>query len=150
MLRNKQFRFTLLKFMVAAIAIATTATLGVKGYKYYCAIVNYTEARDTLKCVSEGLDVYCLNYGSYPILANYESMINADSPLVQEDLIPVGLPIRDPWGHSYECASDGRAYKLKCIGDSGHKTGEEILIESSRLSENVLASQYSGISDDER
>lgn len=148
MCRNKQYGFTLLELMAAMIIIAVIATLGFKSYKTYTAMANRLKAQDTLKQVSCGLDVYFLNHGIYPTLANYESFVNASSPLVKEDLIPVNLPTKDPWGSPYECVSDSVTYKLKCIGDPGDKTGRAILIEPGKLSESVSTGRFSGVVDD--
>jgi prepilin-type N-terminal cleavage/methylation domain-containing protein len=145
---NKQSGFTLLELMAAMIIIAVIATLGFKSYKSYSVMANRIKAQDVLKHVSEGLDVYFLRHGIYPTLASYESMVNADSPLVQEDLVPVNLPIKDPWGHSYEGISGDGTYKLKCAGDANDKTGRAILIEPGKLSEDVSSSHSSEASDD--
>ena len=141
---NKQSGFTLLELMAAMIIIAVIATLGFKSYKSYSVMANRIKAQDVLKHVSDGLDVYFLRHGMYPTIANYESMVNASSPLVEEDLIPVNLPHNDPWGHAYEGVSGGDTYRLKCLGDLNDKVERSIVVEPGKLIEDVSSSQSSG------
>jgi prepilin-type N-terminal cleavage/methylation domain-containing protein len=105
MRQERQNGFSLLELLVAMMIIAVIATLGFKQYNKYSAQARYLKAQDTLQVLGSGLDQYFLKHGVYPQLATYESMIDANSPLVKENMIPVNVPAKDPWGEPYEATS---------------------------------------------
>lgn len=136
MSRNKQIGFTLLELMAAMIIIAVIATLGFKGFKKYSNTARRLKAKDTLKVVGIGLDTYLLNHGVYPNCNNYESMVNTESILVKEDLIPTNVPVIDPWGNHYEgnSSSSNGTYQLKCLGDpSDISEYKSIILEPGKM-----------------
>jgi hypothetical protein len=75
------------------------------------------KAQDTLRLVSRGLEQYYLNHGHYPEFSSFEAMVNSNSVIVKENLIPSDIPTKDPWGQSYEGRSVKQMYKLTCFGD---------------------------------
>ena len=97
---TSQTGFSLLELLVAMMIIAVIATLGFKQYNKYSAKARYLKAQDTLRIVGDGLDQYFLKHGKYPDLTSYESMVDANSPLVKENMIPVNVPAKDPWEQS--------------------------------------------------
>jgi prepilin-type N-terminal cleavage/methylation domain-containing protein len=115
--RASQSGFSLLELLVAMMIIAVIATLGFKQYNKYSAQARYLKAQDTLRIVGDGLDQYFLKHGIYPNLSSYEAMVDANSPLVKENMIPVNVPAKDPWGQPYEASSAKGRYELKCQGD---------------------------------
>jgi general secretion pathway protein G len=115
--RNSQSGFSLLELLVAMMIIAVIATLGFKQYNKYSAQARYLKAQDTLRIVGDGLDQYFLKHGRYPDLTSYEAMVDANSPLVKENMIPVNVPSKDPWDQPYEATSGKGRYELKCLGD---------------------------------
>lgn len=117
MRQKRQTGFSLLELLVAMMIIAVIATLGFKQYNKYSAQARYLKAQDTLQVVGSGLDQYFLKHGRYPELATYESMVDANSPLVKENMIPVNVPAKDPWDQPYEASSGKGTYTLKCLGD---------------------------------
>jgi prepilin-type N-terminal cleavage/methylation domain-containing protein len=117
MRQERQNGFSLLELLVAMMIIAVIATLGFKQYNKYSAQARYLKAQDTLQVLGSGLDQYFLKHGVYPQLATYESMIDANSPLVKENMIPVNVPAKDPWGEPYEATRGKGSYSLKCQGD---------------------------------
>jgi len=117
MRRPSQSGFSLLELLVAMMIIAVIATLGFKQYNKYSAQARYLKAKDTLRVVSDGLDQYFLKHGVYPTLTSYDSMVDANSPLVKENMIPVNVPAKDPWDQPYEATSGKGQYELKCQGD---------------------------------
>jgi prepilin-type N-terminal cleavage/methylation domain-containing protein len=117
MRQERQNGFSLLELLVAMMIIAVIATLGFKQYNKYSAQARYLKAQDTLQVLGSGLDQYFLKHGVYPEVATYESMIDANSPLVKENMIPVNVPVKDPWGEPYEATSGKGSYSLKCLGD---------------------------------
>ena len=44
-------------------------------------------------------------------------MVDANSPLVKENMIPVNVPAKDPWDQPFEASSGKGRYELKCLGD---------------------------------
>jgi len=116
---NRQSGFSLLELLVAMMIIAVIATLGFKQYNKYSTNARYLKAQDTLRIVGEGLDQYYVQHGVYPVLTSYESMIDANSPLVKENLIPPNVPAKDPWKNAFEGTSGKGNYQLKCQGDPG-------------------------------
>jgi general secretion pathway protein G len=117
MRQKRQNGFSLLELLVAMMIIAVIATLGFKQYNKYSAQARYLKAQDTLRIVGDGLDQYFLKHGIYPNLSTYESMVDANSPLVKENVIPVNVPTKDPWGEPFEATSGKGKYELKCAGD---------------------------------
>jgi prepilin-type N-terminal cleavage/methylation domain-containing protein len=114
---KRQSGFSMLELLVAMMIIAVIATLGFKQYTKYSAQARYLKAHDTLEIVSSALDQYFIKHGRYPDFSSYESMIDANSVLVKENMIPVNVPARDPWGEAFEGKSDKGYYTLKCAGD---------------------------------
>ena len=109
--------FSLLELLIAMMIIAVIATLGVKQYTKYSAKARHLKAADNLKIVSEGLDQYYLKHGKYPDFGSFDSMVEPNSPLVKENLMPSNMPPKDPWGQSYQGKSSKATYELKCDGD---------------------------------
>lgn len=118
---HRQSGFSLLELLVAMMIIAVIATLGFKQYSKYSAQARYLKAQDTLRLVGDGLDQYFLKHGRYPELNSYESMVDANSPLVKENMIPVNVPAKDPWDQPYEASSGKGKYELKCQGDPNNQ-----------------------------
>lgn len=114
---NRQTGFSMLELLVAMMIIATIATLGFKKYSEFSAQARYVKANDTLKIVGDGLDQYFLRHGTYPELTNYESMVDANSILVKENMIPPNVPLLDPWKTPFEGTAGKGNYELKCLGD---------------------------------
>jgi len=74
-------------------------------------------AEDKAKIIAEGIDQYKLKHGHFPEFQNFQEMIKNTSPLVIENLIPVNMPICDPWGHPYIGHSTINEYRIQCGGD---------------------------------
>ena len=106
-----------MELMIALMIIGVIATLGFKAYGKYSAKARYTKAQDTLKTVAEGLDQYYLKYGKYPDLGSFDAMVDANSPLVKQSMIPVNTPGKDMWDQPFEGKSTKAIYELKCLGD---------------------------------
>jgi prepilin-type N-terminal cleavage/methylation domain-containing protein len=117
MRQNRQTGFSLLELLTAMMIIAVIATLGFQQYNKYTAQARYIKAQDTLRIVGDGLDQYFIQHGIYPNLTTYESMIDANSPLVKENLIPPNVPALDPWKNPFEATCSKGNYELKCQGD---------------------------------
>ncbi len=134
MRRNSQSGFSLLELMVAMMIIAVIATLGIKKYNEFSARARYIKAQDTLQTVGNGLDQYFLKHGTYPDLNNYESMVDANSPLVKENMLPVNMPLKDPWGQAYEAMSGKGRYVLKFVGDpNGSEDRKAFTVEPGKM-----------------
>jgi len=114
---NRQTGFSLLELLVAMMIIAVIATLGFKKFNDYSAKARFLKAQDTLKTVGEGLDQYFLKHGKYPDLTTYESMVEPNSVLVKENMLPPNMPAKDPWDQPYEAKSGKGNYELKFVGD---------------------------------
>ena len=119
MREQRQAGFSILELLVAMMIIAVIATLGIKKYNEFSANARYLKAQDTLQVVGSGLDQYYLKHGVYPDLTSFESMVDANSPLVKENLIPVNVPVTDMWGQPFEGSAGKGRYELKCAGDPG-------------------------------
>jgi len=117
MRQNRQTGFSLLELLVAMMIIAVIATLGFKKYNEFSAKARYLKAQDTLQILGSGLDQYFLKHGRYPDLTSYESMIDGNSPMVKENMIPPNMPAKDPWDQPYEASAGKGKYELKCLGD---------------------------------
>lgn len=115
--RRKTRGFSLLELLVAMMIIAVLGTLGFKQYQKYSANARHLKAQDDLKIVAEGLDQYYLKNARYPDFGSYEAMVDANSPLVKESLIKVGMSSTDPFKQPYEGKSSRSMYELKSNGD---------------------------------
>lgn len=115
--RRTQSGFTMIELMVALMIIAVIATLGIKQYSKYSAEARYIKAQDTLRVVKDGLDFYFLKHGTYPELTSFEAMVDGNSPLVKENLIPVNVASKDPWKQPFEGTSSKGKFTLQCLGD---------------------------------
>jgi len=139
---NRQSGFSLLELLVAMMIIAVIATLGFKKYNEFSAKARYLKAQDTLQVVGSGLDQYFLKHGRYPDLTSYESMIDANSPLVKENMIPVNVPAKDPWDQPFEASSGKGKYELKCAGDpNGSEERKPFTIEPGKMGGDSSTSQ---------
>ena len=135
MKNRRQAGFSLMELLVAMMIIAVIATLGMKKYNEFSANARYIKAQDTLKTVGEGLDQYFLKHGKYPDLTSYESMVDANSPLVKENMIPVNVANQDPWGNPFEGKSGKGNYELKCAGDpNGSVDRKPFTVEPGKIS----------------
>jgi type II secretory pathway pseudopilin PulG len=97
--------------------IAVLGTLGFKQFQKYSANARYLKIQDDLKIVAEGLDQYYLKNARYPDFGSYEAMVDANSPLVKESLIKMGMSPTDPFKQPYEGKSSRGTYELKSNGD---------------------------------
>ncbi|HLO67499.1 MAG TPA: prepilin-type N-terminal cleavage/methylation domain-containing protein [Holophaga sp.] len=109
--------FSLMELLVAMMIIAVLATIGIKQFKQFSANARYIKAQDTVKTVREGLDMYYLKHGKYPEFTSFEAMVEANSVLVKENMIPVGVANQDPWQNPFEAKSGKGTYEIKCAGD---------------------------------
>lgn len=117
MKKHRQSGFSLMELLVAMMILAVLATIGVKKYQEFASNARYVKAHADMKTVAEGLDQYFLKHGKYPDLTSYESMVEPNSPLVKENLIPAGVSPNDPWGNPFEGTAGKGTYVLKCAGD---------------------------------
>ncbi len=115
--RKTQKGFSLLELMVAMMIIAVIATLGFKKFQTFTAQAHYLKSKDTIKTVREGLDQYYLKHGKYPDFGSFEAMVDASSPLVKENMIPVGLPSTDGFAQPFEGKCSKSGYELSSLGD---------------------------------
>jgi prepilin-type N-terminal cleavage/methylation domain-containing protein len=134
MMRHRQSGFSLLELLVAMMIIAVIATLGFNKYREFSAQARYLKAQDTLRIVGEGLDHYFVKHGKFPEISSYETMIDANSPLVKENLIPVNVPAKDPWDQPFEGTSGKGNYQLKCAGDpNGSEERKPFSVEPGKI-----------------
>ena len=73
--------------------------------------------RDEIRTAREALEMYHLKHGQYPELPNFQSMVDMNSPLVKENLLPVYVKTQDRWGQPYIGFSTKSYFKLECLGD---------------------------------
>ena len=59
------------------------------------------QAQSVIRLVASGLDQYKLKHGQYPIFNEFKSMVDNDSVLVRENLIPANSPSVDPAGKPF-------------------------------------------------
>jgi general secretion pathway protein G len=146
MKKHRQSGFSLMELLVAMMILAVLATIGVKKYQEFASNARYVKAHADMKTVAEGLDQYFLKHGKYPDLTSYESMVEPNSPLVKENLIPAGISPMDPWGdHPYEGTSGKGTYVLKCAGDpNGSVDRQAFTIEPGKVTDNPTAAATPG------
>ena len=118
-MKHRRNGFSLLELLVAMTILAVLGTIGFTQFQKKTAQARHLKAIDTLRTVAAGLDQYYLkpNRGHFPELATFQAMVEPNSPLVKESLIPANLSPNDPWGNPYEGSSSRGTYMLKCGGD---------------------------------
>ena len=121
--RKTQKGFSLLELMVAMMIIALLATLGFKKFQTFTAQAHYLKSKDTVKTVREGLDQYYLKHGKYPDFGSFEAMVDAASPLVKQNMIPVGVTARDGYDQPFEGKCGKAGYEITCLGDPNDQEG---------------------------
>jgi general secretion pathway protein G len=114
---NRQSGFSMLELMVAMMIIAVIATLGMKQYTKFSDQARYLKAQDTVKTVGDALDQFYIKHGYYPDFTSFEAMVEPNSTLVKENMLPVNVAAVDPWKQPYEGKSSKGIYELKCAGD---------------------------------
>jgi prepilin-type N-terminal cleavage/methylation domain-containing protein len=127
--RKTQKGFSLLELMVAMMIIAVIATLGFKKFQTFTAQAHYIKSKDTVKTVREGLDQYYLKHGKYPDFGSFEAMVDAGSPLVKENMIPVGVSSRDGFDQPFEGKCSRAGYELTCLGDPNDQEAHSAFTE---------------------
>ena len=136
MRKTRQSGFSLLELLVAMMIIAVIATLGFTKYREFSDQARYIKAKDTLQIVSSGLDQYYLKHGQFPSMTTFESLIDANSPLVKENMIPPNVPAKDPWGNTRRAVEASTIINRKDFGlvwnkvleAGGVMVGEEVTI----------------------
>lgn len=118
-MKHRRNGFSLLELLVAMTILAVLGTIGFMQFKNHTAQARHLKAMDTIRTVASGLDQYYLkpNRGHFPELATFQAMIEPNSPLVKENLIPANVGPNDPWGNPYEGSATRGTYTLKCGGD---------------------------------
>lgn len=118
-MNRRQKGFSLLELLVAMTILAVLGSIGFVQLRKHSAQARHLKAADTLRTVSSALDQYYLkpNRGYYPELASWQAMIEPNSPLVKESLLPTNLSATDPWGNPFEGSATKAGYTLKCGGD---------------------------------
>ncbi len=119
--RNAQKGFSLMELMIAMMIIAIMATLGFKSFKHYSARAHYLVSQDLVNKVREGLDQYWMKHGKYPDFGSFEAMVDNNSVLVKENLIPVNTPNVDGFAQPIEGKSGKTGYELTCEGDPNNQ-----------------------------
>lgn len=117
--RKRQLGFSLMELLIALMIIGVIATLGFRGLTRNADKARYIQAQDRLRIVAQGLDQYHLQNGKYPDFSSWEQMIDANSPLVKKNFIPVNVPPVDGWQQPFEGKSGKQLYELKAAGDPG-------------------------------
>jgi prepilin-type N-terminal cleavage/methylation domain-containing protein len=145
MKKASQLGFSLMELLVAMMIIAVLATIGIKKYSEFSANARNIKAHDTLKTVSEGLDQYYLKHGKYPDFTTFEAMVEPNSLLVKENMIPVGVSPVDPWSNPFEGKSEKGTYVLKCAGDpNGSADRPPFQVEPGKISGNEAPAAVAG------
>ena len=132
---DRQRGFSLMELLVAMMIIAVLATIGFRQFNEYSGKARYIKAKDTIDMVRMGLDSYHLNHGKYPDLSSFEAMVEPNSPMVKENLLPVGVVPVDPWGNPFEGKAGKQTYELKCGGDpNGSPARPPFTVEPGKVS----------------
>lgn len=126
--RQRQLGFSLMELLIALMIIGVIATMGFRGLTKNADKARYISAQDSLRIVSQGLDQYYLQNGKYPDFSSWEQMIDANSPLVKKNFIPVNVPGVDRWQQPFEGKSGKAQYELKCAGDPGDQESRPPII----------------------
>jgi hypothetical protein len=84
--------------------------------------------------IAEAFQFYFLKHGQYPELPDFRSIVEGNSPLVAEGLLPARTRTQDSWGQPFVGFSTNRTFKLECLGDpSDQKRSLGFVREPQRL-----------------
>ncbi len=119
--RTTQKGFSLMELMIAMMIIAVIATLGFKQFKQFTARAHYLKSQDLVNKVRDGLDQFYLKHGKYPDFGSFEAMVDNNSSLVKENLLPVNTPAKDGFDQPIEGKSGKSGYELTCEGDPNNQ-----------------------------
>ena len=139
--RKTQKGFSLLELMVAMMIMAILATLGFKKFQTFTAQAHYIKTKDTVKTVREGLDQYYLKHGKYPDFGSFEAMVDAASPLVKENMIPVGVPSLDGYAQPFDGKCSKSGYELSSLGDPNDQEAHPAFTERPGVISNAGGTQ---------
>lgn len=139
--RRTQKGFSLLELMVAMMIIAVIATLGFKKFQTFTAQAHYIQSKDRVKTVREGLDQYYLKHGKYPDFGSFEAMVDAASPLVKENMIPVGVSAKDGFDQPFDGKCGKSGYELTCLGDPNDQEAHPAFTERPGVISNAGGAQ---------
>ncbi len=137
---TRQSGFSMLELLVAMMIIAVIATLGFKKYSDFADQARYLKAHDTLSTVSSALDQYYIKHGNYPEFTSFEAMVEPNSALVKENMLPVNVASVDKWNRPFEGKSGKGTYELKCAGDpKGDPDRQPFTVEPGKISGETAA-----------
>ena len=105
----RPFRIAPLLFVVALTACKTADSFP----KRYAQDLKLTHV------IAEAFQFYYLKHGQYPELPDFRSIVEGNSPLVAEGLLPAGTRTQDSWGQPFAGFSTKWTFKLECLGDPG-------------------------------
>jgi len=129
MKREKLFRqsFTLIEVVVVIVILVTLASIATPLYMNYIKKANVGAARTQIQMITQALDGYKLDMGSYPegdagLLALTENVDNSEK--WAGPYIKPAVP-KDPWGNEYvyACPGEHGEFDLSSMGSDGQPGG---------------------------
>lgn len=121
--------FTLIEIMVVVIIIGLLATIVSVNVMSYLARSRRETCKAQLKSLSQALELYKLDNGTYPtteqgLKALVEKPSSGKVPQNWKPYLTGKKIPKDPWGNEYYYTSDGNTYTLMCLGADGQAGGE--------------------------
>ena len=121
--------FTLIEILVVVFIIGLLATIVSVNVIGQTDNARVTKAKADLKEIEQGLHLYKLDNGIYPITeqglrALVEKPSSGPQPRKYNSEGYIQKVPEDPWGSPYVYLSDGQAFVLKCLGADGEQGGE--------------------------
>jgi general secretion pathway protein G len=144
--KTGQRGFSLMELMIALTIMGILAVLGMRAFTGQSDKARHMKAYADLQAVQKGIAEYYMQTGNYPELSSWEAMISANSPLVKKNMLPVNIPINDPWGTPYEGKSTKGTFEIKCVGspNGNEETGLIMMTQNGEIGGPAASQEQSG------
>ena len=119
--RRNRVGFTLIEVLLVVAILIILAALAVVNVRQAYINARKNAARLDIKTISQTIDAYYLDLGSYP--PTLEALVTMPDGLANSSkwsgpYLKDGLPA-DPWGNAYKYSADGTSFVIASAGPNG-------------------------------
>ena len=126
--RSSRLGFTLIEVLLVVAILIILAALAVVNVRQAYNNSRKNAARLDIKTISQQIDAYYLDIGSYPptleaLVMLPDGLANStkwSGPYLKDSILPT-----DPWGNQYRYSQDGQAFVIFSVGPNGIEQDED-------------------------